>query len=107
MTLKTFMGMRLSLSTQLAEKVMEYHQQLVTGGIAGYPVDTVRELIQIGLSSDPASLVPDIVRQNTYSEAKIFIFQRIGAAFNEIKSEFQKLAAERGLEDPFPPDEDR
>ena len=99
-----FQRVVVSLDLAFAEAVNEYHQALVTGGIQGHPVDTLRELIQIGLSSNPATVIPMVDRRKAFNQMRMYMFRKLGGMFQETLIELRSIARTDGMEDPFPPE---
>lgn len=86
--------MHLSLGKDLGPRVAAYHRSLAQYGIVGTSIiDTIRELILMGLSAAPGEDQPKFDRIQLTLETRRWIFNRLHEAMRQIEEELMLSAA--------------
>jgi hypothetical protein len=79
--------MRLRLDSDMAEAVLAYHQSLANLGMDGSVTDTIRSLIQMGLSSAPADAAEIAACRRAFNQVQSWTVNRVRKAFDGIRLE--------------------
>ena len=88
----TFLKVNINFPLEMAKQIQDYHQSLLDQGIAGYGSDTIRELVQLGLSSNPRATIIAADRRRAYNEARVYLLTQVRQTFTTIIAEMKEAA---------------